>query len=491
MQPTNYTHYFLRFTNVGVRKGSPFPSVGQSSQRSQRQGRWPTLILMIVLCVTLVHVALYPTPLRSQSCPAQKILFVGSSAPLEARDEPLRLYLFALGHIVTVRSAAAVQATDAAGQDLIIISESSESVEVNNKLRDVAVPIVTWEGWLQDNFKMTGATVNVDYGENLKQQTIRIVDDTHPLAAGLSGVVTTVTNNRNKFQWGKPNGNAAIVAVDVNNAQQIMIYAYEQGAQMIGLNAPARRIFIHNATGPSLTTAGWRLFEAAINWAVGCSNPPLPATPTLLPTTMDTPTPTATATATVTATPTPLAPLTTTPSRTPPAMTATPPPSLKLAVQKQDLLFVDADEDGFASNGDMLLYIINIRNTGDDRVTGIVLEDIPDSNTTLQATTVRTDHGAVLIGNQPTDRYVIVNIGELAAQQSARIVFQVQIQADTTTVRLHNQAQVRYSNEDASGQAQQLSDDPDTQASNDETTTPLGNPANQADARMFLPVIVK
>lgn len=482
-------------TNSLLPKGSPFFQAEHNRQHSQRQRRWPIVTATLVLSIALMSVVLYPTPLRSQSCPAQKILFVGSAVPLEARDEPLRIYLFALGHAVTVRSAAAVQANDANGQDLIIISESSESVEVNTKLRDVAVPVVTWEGWLQDDFKMTGPTTDVDYGENLKQQTIRIVDDTHPLAAGLSGIVTTVTNNRNKFQWGQPNGNATVVAVEVNHAQHAMIYAYEQGAQMVGLNAPARRIFIHNATGSSLTTAGWRLFEAAVNWAVGCSNPPIPPTPTLLPTTVasNTPTPTATATATptvvATVTTTPMA--STTPSNTPPAATATPTPLRKLTVQKQDLLFVDADEDGFASNGDMLLYIVNIRNTSDGPVTEIVLEDVPDGNSTLQATTVRTDQGSVLIGNQPTDRYVIVNVGDLAAQQTARIVFQVQIQADATKVRLRNQAQVRYRNDDATGQAQQVSDDPDTLTGNDETITPMGNPMNQTDARMFLPIVAK
>ena len=482
MQPTNH-HNHASLTN---------PSSPDSHQPEQTRLRpsqldlWRLAVPLILTGIVLMGIGLQPTPLHSQSCPTKKILFVGSSVLLEARDEPLRRYLFALGHTVTVRTALAVQATDVNGQDLVIISESTESVEVNTKLRDVAVPILTWEGWLQDDLKMTGAAPNSDYGENLKQQTIRIVDAAHPLAAGLTGVITTVNNNRAKFHWGKPNGNATIVAVEVANDQHAMIYAYEQGAQMVGMNAPARRIFMQNATGPSLTTEGWRLFEAAVNWAVGCSNPPLPPTPTLPPTTVATntatPTPTATATATPTAATTPVAT---------PVGTATPLPTRKLAVQKQDLLFVDSDEDGFASPGDSLLYIINLHNTSDNTVTGVVLEDIPDSRTTLQATTVRTDHGAVLIGNQPQDRYVIVNVGDLAAKQSVRIVFQVQIQAETTTVRLRNQAEVRYNNEDATGQAQQLSDDPDTLASNDETITPLGDPATQAGQRMFLPLIAE
>lgn len=470
---------------------SPHGSHQLPAQRRQqriKQNVWRWVAAVGLLWVGVIGVLLQPTPLRSQSCPAKKILFVGSSVPLAARDEPLRLYLFALGHTVTVRSAAAVQAIDAAGQDLVIISESTESVEVNTKLSAVAVPLITWEGWLQDDLKMTGTALNSDYGENLRQQTIRIVDAVHPLAAGLSGVVTTVTNNRNKFHWGKPNGNATVVAVEVNAPQHAMIYTYEQGAAMVGVNAPARRVFIHNATGPSLTTEGWRLFEAAVNWAVGCSNPPLPPTPTLPPTAIATdtvtPTPTATvaatATSTVQATPSPTA-----------VDTATPAPPPKLTLQKQDLLFVDRDEDGFASPGDMLLYLINLHNSSSSPVTGVALEDIPDSNTTLQATTVRTDQGTVLFGNQPQDRYIVINIGDLAANQSVRIVFQVQIQAETTATRLRNQAQVRYNTGDATGQAQQGSDDPDTLLANDETITPLGDPATQVGPSMFLPLIAK
>lgn len=481
MQPTNH-HNHASFTNSSSLHSSHTPL---SLPRPSQQGQWRIGASLILLGVVLIGIGLQPTPLHSQSCSAKKILFVGSSAPLEARDEPLRRYLFALGHTVTVRTAAAVQATDANGQDLVIISESTESVEVNRKLSELAVPIITWEGWLQDDLKMTGAATNSDYGENLKQQTIRLVDTTHPLAAGLAGVVTTVTNNRAKFHWGKPNGNATVVAVEVANAQHAMIYAYEQGAQMVSMSAPARRIFMHNATGPSLTTEGWQLFEAAVNWAVGCSNPPLPPTPTLPPTTIATNTATPTATEAATATPT-----ATTPAPTGIA-TTTPTPERKLTVQKQDLLFIDSDEDGFASPGDRLLYIINLHNTSDNMVTGVVLEDVPDSNTTLQATTVRTEQGAVLIGNQPQDRYVIVNIGDLAAKQRVRIVFQVQIQAEATIVRLRNQAEVRYTKEDASGQAQQLSDDPDTLPTNDETITPLGDPATQASQRLFLPLIAE
>jgi hypothetical protein len=477
-------------------------------RRGRRQARSFTLglvgLLVTLLGATVIGATFQPLGSHAQSCSAKKILFVGSTAPLEARDEPLRIYLFALGNEVTVRSAAAVQATDATGKDLVIISESAESVQVNTKLRDVTVPVVMWEGWLQDDFQMTGPTANVDYGENLRQQSLRIVNPNHPLAAGFTGVVTTVTNDRNKFHWGHPNANATIVAVDVANGQNAMIYAYEAGAAMVGLTAPARRIFIHNATGPNLSTAGWRLFDTAVTWAVGCSGTPPTATPTLVATTFPTLTPTATATATPTslATVTPTASATLTPGSTPttgptptgtlPTATRTPTPTntprpVRATLQKQDFLFVDANEDGLASQGDTLLYAIELHSSDSRTLNGVIIDDTPDSNTVLITGTVRTDTGTVLTGNQPGDRTVAVDVGDLTEKQTVKVLFQVQVQISGIPTHLSNQAQVRYTLEGPGGQGQITSDDPDTPAGNDVTITPLGGVGGPL--RLFLPLV--
>ncbi len=517
MLPT--THIIDHAERTSVRSSVPLPCMRLRWKVHDRQQTRGLTLGVIGLILTLLGTAVgsaafQPAVSRAQSCSAKKILFVGSTASLEIRDEPLRIYLFALGNEVTVRSAAAVQAADANGKDLIIISESVESVQVNTKLRDVAVPVVTWEGWLQDDFQMTGPTANVDYGENLRQQSIQVTNPNHPLAAGFTGVVTTVTNDRNKFQWGHPNGNATIVAVDVANSQNTMIYAYETGAMMVGMTAPARRIFIHNATGPNLSNAGWRLFDTAVTWAVGCGGTQPTATPTLLPTTFPTLMPTATATATQTpvatatptasATQTPNAPPTIgptptstlpTPTRTPTA-TPTPQPTntprpVRLTLQKQDYLFVDANEDGLASQGDTLLYALELH-SGDSRtLTSVTIDDTPDSNTVLVAGTVRTDIGTVTTGNQPGDRTVAVDVGTMTEKQTIKVLFQVQVQISGSPTQLSNQAQVRYTLEGPGGQGQITSDDPDTSADNDSTLTPLSNPGNQGPQRLYLPLVTK
>ncbi|NJN55415.1 MAG: hypothetical protein HC804_12070 [Anaerolineae bacterium] len=47
-----------------------------------------------------------------------------------------------------------------------------------------------------------------------------------------------------------------------------MLFGYETGAAMFGLNAPARRIgfFFSATTGANLNANGWALFDTAVSW---------------------------------------------------------------------------------------------------------------------------------------------------------------------------------------------------------------------------------
>jgi uncharacterized repeat protein (TIGR01451 family) len=446
-------------------------------------------------------------------CVNKTILFVGASRPLPVRDQPLAAYLSTLGHTVLVRTAREVRATDASGMDLVLISESSESVDVKNKLRDVAVPLITWEGWLFDDLQMTGPTEEQAYGELTSETSIRIINPTHPLAAGLSGEVhTALVNNQtsNKFHWGVPSQSAIIVATTLANGNRAHIFAYEQGAQMVGLIAPARRVGLHNATGTNLTTEGLAIFDAAVKWAINCTpaatpTPPLPGTGT--PTNTSTPTPTGTlvapppATATSTPTPTPTATFIpgTTPTPTAtfiPGTTPTPTPtatlapgSAQLTVSNTDFLFTDADSDDHISAGDTLLYAISIQNTGDSAALQVRLEDEPDPNTTLITGSVRTNKGSVTEGNAPGDKRVVIIIDRLESGASATMSLQVTINQPISVAELHNQARITFiQSENPGGQATVMSDDPDTPALSDATLTEIDANLMQR-AKLFLPLV--
>lgn len=514
-----------------------------------------SLSISITLIVILVSmIGLWPTPApAAQVAPADEfcskhILFVGAERPPLANDEELYIYLTLLGHNVDVLSASEATTTDANGKDLIIISESVEPAEVNTKFRDVAVPILTWEGWLQDDLgmvptgtdtprspSMDGSLLDKDrgtYGEVTGQVAVHIADATHPLAAGLAGDVITVSSPLNKFHWGKPNANAAVVAHAITDTTRVMIYAYEQGNQMIDRAAPARRLFIHNATAPDLTAAGWALFTNAVYWALECPADSItptvtatitePATTTPTPTATNTPTATSTPigtvphTPTMTATTTPLAPLTVTPtatfvsSNTPTATateaaiatttatatftatptqlsqltstpTGTPTPTItpgveaSLRVEKRDILFIDSTEDGLISIGDTLLYTVRIYNDSDNIIQELVIDDELDDNTTLITGSTQSSLGSIERGNQSGDTAIQIKVDTLAPQTTLQISYQTEIQPTGNVAVITNQATVRFNDPIGSPGGQRLlsSDDPDTPAPNDATVTPL------------------
>ncbi len=524
--------------------------------RAPRQSLVLGAVLLLTVLGTLWPQATPATarPAAQGRCFLKTILFVSGSRPLPARDEPLRLYLSLLGNIVVVRNGNEVQAADAIGKDLVIISESVESVEVNTKLRNIPVPIVTWEGWLQDDLGMVEAEDDDDgsanhggngdgddddrgpYGEIIGETEILIVDPNHPLAAGYIGKVTTVVNRENKFHWGKPNENAQVVARDPQNEKRAMIYAYAAGTPMVGLVAPAKRVFIHNATGPDLTNAGLALFLSAVDWAADCHEEPATATPTVTPTASATATPTQSFKATETATATPTATATATPTQQPPptqtatprpgatatlavtptpsatvtilptatptatitvtptpsaTLTSTPEPPVALTLQKRDLLFVDGDESGTVSPGDILLYLITIRNDGGTPLREIILEDQPDAGTVLVADSIQSTHGTVQMGNQPTDGRVVIAINELAPNSTALISLRVQVLPTAQRLTLANQAQLRYTASGPTGQQLLASDDPDTQTAQDATITLLFNGAPGGFTMLYLPLITR
>jgi glucose/arabinose dehydrogenase len=214
----------------------------------------------------------YPGQAR-QIIPASRLfphaLFVVGSATLNNGDAAARQRLEALGYAVTVKTGAASTTADANEKGLVVVSSTVNSADVADKFRTTLVPVITWESALMDNLGMTSGASG-QQGTASNQTQLRIVSSSHPLAAGLSGTVT-VTNAAANFTWGKPNANAARVAVRTVDSTQYVVFGYERGAAMPGLTAPARRVgfFLENSTAASLTAQGWALFDAAVKWASG------------------------------------------------------------------------------------------------------------------------------------------------------------------------------------------------------------------------------
>jgi peptidyl-Asp metalloendopeptidase len=195
------------------------------------------------------------------------LLVVGNTT-LGAGDIAVRNRLQALGYVVTVKSGPASAAADATGKKVVVISSTIASADVNTKFRASLAPVINWEQALQDDFGMTG-TVAGSAGTTTGQTQVQIVS-AHPIAAGLTGTQTVATA-AGDFAWGNPAAAAARVASQPGDAAKSTVYAYEKGAVMVGLSAPARRVhlFLTDGTGASLNASGWTLFDNAVKWAVG------------------------------------------------------------------------------------------------------------------------------------------------------------------------------------------------------------------------------
>ena len=195
-----------------------------------------------------------------------RILFVSQST---TADQILIAHLEQNGYQVESETGSTVTEAFAGNFDLALVSNSVSSGNVGNKLTNATVPVITWEALLFGNFGLSGNQIG-DYGSSRNQTQIDIADDSHPLAAGLSGTLA-VTSDMNRIYWGKPGSHAINIAHLVGDPTRSTIFANEAGSLLAnGDLAPARRIglFIGDHAPANLTPAGLRLFDAAIAWAL-------------------------------------------------------------------------------------------------------------------------------------------------------------------------------------------------------------------------------
>jgi hypothetical protein len=135
----------------------------------------------------------------------------------------------------------------------------------------VAIPVICLEPFLYDEMAMTGSNPT-DQGFAPAQTQIGIVAPGHALAAGLTGTVT-VLSQAHSIGFGGPSPVAMRVATVVGQPGQFAAFAYTAGAMMVGRTAPARRVgwFALHTAFASLNGEGVRMFDAAIDWAMGGS----------------------------------------------------------------------------------------------------------------------------------------------------------------------------------------------------------------------------
>lgn len=199
------------------------------------------------------------------------MLVVQQGGPSMSSDLKVRDRLVAQGFAVRLadQSTAPATARDVA---LVVISATVSAKSVKPGWRSVAVPLVTWENDLLDDLAMTGKRHDSDFGEAEKERYLWIVNAPQPMAAGLPAGIVDVYARQAPMSWGKPGLGATIIATIYGQPEKVAIFGYETGATMdYEALAPARRVmlFMGNDGFTNLSADGLKLFDAAIDWAIG------------------------------------------------------------------------------------------------------------------------------------------------------------------------------------------------------------------------------
>ena len=211
---------------------------------------------------------------------ATQVLYVIGGTTPTVGELILKDRLVKRGFVVVVRDTGNVAVANALDKDLIIISESVVSTGLKTLLRDVHTPIICFEPYQFDDLGMTDSKPGESYGSVEEQQNLVIARPGHPLAASLDGVVE-VAERDIRMGFGTPGTNAIPIATLINSPDMYAIFAYKAGARMPGLVAPGIRIgyYLPRNAPNVMTTEGWKLFDAAVTWAMTPQLPAIPPTP--------------------------------------------------------------------------------------------------------------------------------------------------------------------------------------------------------------------
>ncbi|MCR9254386.1 MAG: PKD domain-containing protein, partial [bacterium] len=164
--------------------------------------------------------------------------------------------------------------TDANPYDMVIISSSVEPAILGNDLESAVVPILTWEPFMFNRLRMTSGPINTGFGftENGYLQ-VDLSNQTHPLAAGISGLTTELYPIVQSMPFGVPEDDAIVIA-SVGTLPILFGYDVGSSAGSRRVAFPLRDQFMH-----LLTDEGWQLFDAAVIWTLHGGDATTPIAP--------------------------------------------------------------------------------------------------------------------------------------------------------------------------------------------------------------------
>ncbi|MCH7383891.1 hypothetical protein MMP71_08485 [Acinetobacter dispersus] len=187
-----------------------------------------------------------------------------------ATDVAIQNYLQRKGYQIELLDQS-VSPNSLKNTDLVIISSTVASKNLQSGWRQLPIPLMTWENDYLDDLAMTGKRIDTDFGEVEKERYLWLVNAPHPLSAHLSAGTHNVYKAQAPMSWGKPGLGATIIATIYGQPEKVAIWGYEKGATMDYESlAPAKRLmfFLNNETFSNLSEDGLKLFDAAIQWSL-------------------------------------------------------------------------------------------------------------------------------------------------------------------------------------------------------------------------------
>ena len=162
----------------------------------------------------------------------------------------------------------------ATSHDLLLVSSSIGALNTAARYAQTTTPLIFWEPRL---LKMTRVPLSPQGGTRPEQNSIRIVDADHPITAGLpvDRRLRVVRRSDTLSVAYPPNGPGVHVLArhllgGVGGDSAILVA--EVGAELSnGQTAKARTVFLywHHDTFDRSTGEAVRLFDRAVNWALG------------------------------------------------------------------------------------------------------------------------------------------------------------------------------------------------------------------------------
>ena len=218
-------------------------------------------------------------PPRAQSTPRLALLLTGpddtkeESPPpgrMRGSEERLKGRLERLGFAVEAVDARALTLEKARTAALLLLSSSVASNLLHGWMAELPVPLMVLESTGFEQLGLTGSRWQRDVGPAVPMTEVVIDNPGHPLASGMQGSVKVLSAPLN-LRWARPPASATVIASYAGAPEQAsLIFGYEKGAATTAGPAPARRVGMFLGNGRvirALTEDGWRLFDAAVQWA--------------------------------------------------------------------------------------------------------------------------------------------------------------------------------------------------------------------------------